>query len=223
MDMKNTVEYGLNLGLSLSELQNIQKVIEGIKEKDSEIVSIKVFDDKGASVFDTEGVSEGEMIPEEWRKIHEESGKDLWNMAFKESFVIGVPLYNNFDVMVGGLAISYSKAHIEGTVKKMGFFMGKSVIITLLVFALITVIGMGFFLRKITGVFNKMDSSLQFLLAGDSVAPAATSTSTDLERRFNEFHARSREVLDTLEQAEKDLGGNPPSKGIADIRENLKE
>ncbi|ALG67942.1 hypothetical protein [Beggiatoa leptomitoformis] len=51
LDLKNTLENSINLGLSLAEINNTQKIIERIAQQDEQIFSIDIFDQTGALLF----------------------------------------------------------------------------------------------------------------------------------------------------------------------------
>jgi len=118
-DMKWAIERATSLGVELSELKNVQQIIEEGAQKDKSIVSIVVFameKNKVKNVFATKK-EELELLPATGAKIREAmyaSKKDFWSVEISDqkSF-IGLPFKDAIGGITGGLYIVYSPELIK--------------------------------------------------------------------------------------------------------------
>lgn len=165
-DIKNTVHRGLSLGVTLSELQGIQEVIEEAKNNHPHILSIKVFeftsDDQAKTVYNTRLAGIGGNIPELWLRTMLISKKaEEWYLKGEEANVIGVPIVNNFGKHIGGIAIRYSQHYIhEQSVQMLNNLLRKlSLILTAV--SLFVLVGSYLLFYPISKSFSRMSNLLE--------------------------------------------------------------
>ncbi|HEY4134008.1 MAG TPA: hypothetical protein VGO34_02230 [Alphaproteobacteria bacterium] len=107
LDVRDTVETSLNLGLPLNALVNTQEVLDGERAQDGHILSIVVHDRAGKRVFDTETALIGERIPAAWEQRFAGAGTRGWSLRDPAAFIVGVPLINSLGERVGGIVLRY--------------------------------------------------------------------------------------------------------------------
>ena len=206
-DLRNTAEYGLSLGLLLPESKNIQEVINGIVSEQKDIVSIAVFNDSGQVIFHTNPEEKNKEIPSKWVEGLESMDKEeVLKFTHNDTFVIALPLINTFNIKVGGLALSFSKSHIEIPVRGMLLYLFKYFLVFLVVFAVITFMGVSFFSRDILKSLVTMQSSLEDFLEGKHEGNERESESeTDLQKEFAAFQEEGMEVIRKIEHTSEEL------------------
>jgi len=201
-DLQNTAEYGLSLGLSLPELKNLQKVINGILDEQKDIASIAIFDDHGQIIFHTDPGEKGKAVHSKWM---ESPGKE--NISeFNDKSVILLPLTNSFNIGMGTLALSFPKSHTEVPVWNMFLYLLRYFVISLSIFAFITFAAVSLFSRNIVKSFNEMRTFLEDSLGGKPVDLAEQGNAADLQTEIITFRDRSIEVLKKIEDASGELG-----------------
>ncbi len=104
-DLRATVEAGIDLGLPLNGLTNIQALIDRRNAQDKVILRIAVFNESGRIIFDTDRSRIGEAIPPAWRPAHAVSKG--WRFSRGEEWIAGAPIVNNFEKEVGGIVLRY--------------------------------------------------------------------------------------------------------------------
>ncbi|OHC82643.1 MAG: hypothetical protein A3G73_01630 [Rhodospirillales bacterium RIFCSPLOWO2_12_FULL_67_15] len=104
-DLRSTVEAGIDLGVPLNVLTNIQTVIDRRNAQDKTILRIAVFNQSGRIIFDTDRSRIGEAIPPAWRPAHAVS--EGWRFSRGEEWIAGAPIVNNFQKEIGGIVLRY--------------------------------------------------------------------------------------------------------------------
>ena len=116
-DIRRRIETQLDLGLTLSDLQDSPEILEEYLQNDEQILSIEVFDETGAVLFSTDPSFVGDLVVEEWLVAWRASrGRETWSAEERAAHVIGAPLKNNLDRDVGSLALRYSREVFDGSV-----------------------------------------------------------------------------------------------------------
>ncbi len=104
-DLRSAVEGGIDLGVPLNVLTNIQTVIDRRNAQDKAILRIAVFNESGRIIFDTDRSRIGEAIPPAWRAAP--AGAENWRYNRGDEWIAGAPIVNNFEKQVGGIVLRY--------------------------------------------------------------------------------------------------------------------
>jgi uncharacterized protein GlcG (DUF336 family) len=124
-DMKQAVEFSLNMGLPLSDLKNIQDLIDRVGTEDKQIIAIQVVDPSGNVLFTTQKDAAGDQtVPEAWL-TKTRSTSEIWTIHDADAMVIGGPLLNAIDQVSGSLVLTYSRFYYDGLLKEMLWDMAK--------------------------------------------------------------------------------------------------
>ncbi|MFN4282076.1 MAG: hypothetical protein ACK4NA_05480 [Alphaproteobacteria bacterium] len=106
LDIRETVEGSLNLGLPLNALVNTQELLDKERGQDGYIQSILVHDRSGARLFDTERARVGQPVAAAWTQ-RSDAGRQVWVLRDGEGFVVGAPLVNSLGETAGGVVLRY--------------------------------------------------------------------------------------------------------------------
>jgi hypothetical protein len=139
-DLKANIQTGLDLGLDLSSMTNVQDIIEREAATDPGILGIDVFDDQAEVLFSTQESPVGRQIPEAWRAAIGSDGDAVWQASDREQMVVGTRLTSNFGSDVGGVALRYSRASFEEQLQRMLNLLIRLGTSTLLVTALMSLV-----------------------------------------------------------------------------------
>ena len=106
-DIARNVEARLNLGLRLAELSEVQDLLERERAKDEHVLSLEIFDGSGRIVFSTDRGLIGDPVPAAWLR-YSAASRTLWTATDFEAQVIGAPIRNSFEMLVGAAVLRYS-------------------------------------------------------------------------------------------------------------------
>ena len=205
LDLKHTIESGVNLGVPLSELKNTQRAIEQAKLQDPQISAIDVFDEEGKFKFRTVGTDSEVSIPNIWLQKHRDSALrdqiNIWNLEDDEAFIFGVPLLTDFGQDIGGLAISYARAYNDTVLSQVTLDLIKYVLIAVLGFALIAAIFISLFFRNLSTSFKRMHYALNDI---DDNGEKDVNKS-ELEAHFEHFYSNAEQASKVLKDLESQL------------------
>lgn len=139
-ELKGNIQTGLDLGLDLSSMSNVQSIIDREAVADTRILGIDVFDDHAQILFSTQENAVGLPIPEAWRAAIGSDDDALWQASDHEQMVVGTGLTSNFGSDVGGVALRYSRASFEQQLQRMLNLLIRLGISTLIITALMSLV-----------------------------------------------------------------------------------
>jgi len=205
-DMKQAVEFSLSMGIPLSDLKNIQDLIDRVRKEDKQIIAIQVVDPSGNIVFTTQKEAAGDKtVPDAWI-ANTRSNSDIWTIHDAEAMVMGVPLLNAIDQVSGGLVLEYSRSYYDGRLKAMLWDMAKT---GLLIFAGGTVLALvlAFFMfDKTMQGFVRVSRMLNRIESGHRITPGEIEPLPPLEQRFVSICFPVQSALDQINGVMDALG-----------------
>lgn len=139
-DLKANIQTGLDLGLDLSSMSNVQSIIDREAVTDARILGIDVFDDQAQVLFSTEQSATGAQIPGAWRAAIGSDDDAVWQASDHAQMVVGTRLTSNFGADVGGVALRYSRASFEEQLQRMLDLLVRLGISTLIITALLSLV-----------------------------------------------------------------------------------
>ena len=139
-DLRANIQTGLDLGLDLSSMSNVQNIIEREAATDPGILGIDVFDDQAEILFSTQESALEQQIPAAWRAAIGSDDDAVWQASGREQMVVGTRLTSNFGSDVGGVALRYSRASFEEQLQRMLDLLIRLGIYTLLITALLSLV-----------------------------------------------------------------------------------
>jgi hypothetical protein len=111
-DLRETVEVGLNLGLSPQSNTELDGLVFSIKEKTQGLRFLVIIDEKGSQL------NHAGAISSEWKWAKRLDGNS-WTDEDSESYQVGLPFRNNFGIVVGAVIVGYDKSALELAVTTM--------------------------------------------------------------------------------------------------------
>jgi len=207
LDLKNSVEGSVSLGIPLSQTENIQELLNRVKSSDEQILSAEVFGiagENGVRLFGTDAAKIGEAVPADWVRGAEREDADRWQFDEDTAFGVGFAIINNFNKPVGGIALRYSRAYQQSKVEAMYKTLGRAALIVFAVASVLAFIGVYVFFRPISTTFSRMTASLNSLVSDEKPTLTADNAATAEEKHYVEFQDKTNKVLEVLREAEVD-------------------
>ncbi len=140
-DLKDTVEYALNLGVTINEFSQLQLMINNTRNNYPEIENISVVDINGVSIYDTDNRQVGKNINKPWLKkaLH---AKTQWYDSDEVSHTIGVPIVNSINIVSATLVISYSKKNLTDKMATVGNELARVTLVLMGIFSALIFFGL---------------------------------------------------------------------------------
>lgn len=154
-DLKNSVEYGLNLGLGLAELKNMQPLLTAAHDHDPDISNLMVVDADNNIIFHSDATRDGQSAPPD-------------NQS--NSRILALALVNQFNVRVGTLRLSYPNTLITIPQAAMRRFLFRRLLIILAGAALLTLLLVMILTKGMLRGCQELANNLERLVANDPLA-----------------------------------------------------
>ncbi len=200
-NIRDTVESGLDLGLTLENLANAEGVIETEAAKDPQIALIVIFDDEG-SVIHRAGNAEIKKIPPTWTNEMTLNLGKAWHVNEPETLVLGVPLVNNFGQIAGGVALRSDWSEQIALLQRMATHLMLGAAIITAITALIALIVVRFLVQRTQKALAQMDKDLDTVQsssaeeASDEITRLAVST-REARARLNAARGQLTQLLES--------------------------
>lgn len=208
-DLHNGIQAPLRLGLSLSDVQTMQALIDRTLGQDRLITAIYVFEAQPEPRLVYQAVKPGipvDTLRQDWiDAVARQSGGRFWRGRSEGGHVVGTTLVDRLEQPVGGVAMVYSPAYAAQRVDAITQELFDYVIIVSGAVAAI-----GFLLVQV--LFRPVSRRLKTLAAqavdpGDAQAAAAAAAADDalgaaIGREYARFDAAARAAEVALTDAE---------------------
>jgi len=210
-DLRETLEFGLDLGLDPAAMANTTSILAREAAKDPQILSILVFDDQGQVLHrhQREALSRplSELTPGWFRtalRTHPDAAP--WRISDPDTLIVGATLTNNFGRAVGGIALRYDRSFHDHELAQALTGLTQAAGLILLAATLIALISAWLLFRSARRDLRRVRSALAgFLEDADSPAFQAGSSGSKLEIGYAAAEQNSREFWRRLRQVERIL------------------
>lgn len=118
--IQTSVHSSLSLGMDFTELGTLTSLLEREKAADPLILTISVFDTSGRVLYSTDRSRLGIAVPDEWLAAATRTKERDWIVEEPREFVTGLVLKNNFNLVVGVLAMRYAREYVDRNVTAIG-------------------------------------------------------------------------------------------------------
>jgi hypothetical protein len=214
MELKRKVEAGLDLGLPLGELENVNDLLRQEIFTDKALVRLSIENARGIILFDTDTSRIGKSSSP-WLDSSVQAGPKRSDMLVREP-KIGVPLVNNFGKVVGGLLVDYSKDYYDskraGTIRNVA----EATLLVLLLSVFIGTCGVLAISRRLDYAVIRLDAGLRSIRARTS--EEGEPLDTDIEAEIVTFERKVLDVVAALEGADANTARPEPVADVPDHR-----
>ncbi len=138
-EMRRRVEYGLTLGLDLSELVDVQSQVERAAAG-AEILGVEVVDDSRRVLFAADRAAIGQPTPIHWGLESGLVGDGVHQQIVGDALILGAPVHNSFGQAVGEVILRSSLGGLRGRIAKVEAELANGTFILDAVTGLITLI-----------------------------------------------------------------------------------
>jgi hypothetical protein len=210
----------------LDGLRNVQDLLDREKSRDTNILSIEAFDQNGSVVFSTDRTFIGDLIANRWLAAWKQADKELWYVQEEDALVVGGPLVNSFDAVIGGIALRYSRSFLDKVLGNTAIVLLQVCGILIVLGAVGSMVGTYLFFRPVSRdldllarEFEQASGGTEIDAAGIDVAPGASPEMPGQGGKFlsdrdsvrplmaetRQFTDRVREARMTIEKTSEEI------------------
>lgn len=215
-EFKSKLEAGIDLGLPLDQLENIDEFLHQEMMKDDSLVAISIVNTNGLILFDTRAGHAGKPSRNAWVQtlLREKLTPD--QVYFGESS-IGLPLFTSFGKTVGVLMVSYSGAFYDDKRMNVGKDLVVVISVVLLAAGLLGIVGVLVISRPLASSLARLSAGLDVLRHQVGLGSPGESPPPEDPLQDSEIERDLLEAISSIEHAEQVVtlqtaGGSPPSE-----------
>ncbi|MEM8854737.1 MAG: hypothetical protein AAGD34_13630 [Pseudomonadota bacterium] len=162
-----TIERGLQLGLPLSELQQVEPVLDRAIATSDDILAVDVFSQTGVTVFSTDRGAVGQPVPQAWTNaIAEHRNRLPWRASERETETIGTDATNDFGQTEGWVALILARDALTSPLSRLPPVLTKAWALILVGAAVMALVGT-LILRGLRRPFERAEAALAQAIDGD--------------------------------------------------------
>jgi len=205
LDLKQSIEGSVGLGIPLNQMQNIQEIIDRTKNEDDQVLSVEVFEtiaNGGTKLFHTNKEDVGKPVPQSWLAVSGNVEEAVWSVDTKDATVTGFSLVNNFNTVIGAVVLRYSRSYQQAKTEMMFKKLARAGAVVLGAAAILAFGGVFLMFRRISSSFTRMTNSLNALIAREAPTLTEETAATEEELHFVRFQKKTGALLDLMAEAE---------------------
>jgi len=214
LDLKQTIERGFTLGLTLDQLSNISDIVARIQQRTVGLTDLRVVDATGQTLYRAGDASSELPIEDGLRRLRgagataTEHSVAPQSINSEEALGLMVPLVNTFGQTVGAVTLALDKAPLDRATYEFARRLAFHGLVALAIGGLLTLLMAEIYLRRITRRFSAMTRSVESFLEGEEVErmrQEGGGEMADLEERLARVQARAAALAAELRLAEARL------------------
>jgi len=159
--IENSIQASLALGLSFNELTMLPSLIERELTADPLILEIKVFDPKGQPLYGTNRQGMTRPAPASWLAAARRAGDASWSVIEGGNSAVGISIKNNFGLIVGYLALNYSRTTIDRDAHAVGQELALAALAIFAAAAALAALVLNFTMRPLERNMSVVEAALQ--------------------------------------------------------------
>jgi sensor histidine kinase regulating citrate/malate metabolism len=203
-DARQGIVSGLNIGLHPFEDQYLLPALADLARRYDGIRYIGVIDESGRTISPGEFPSQP---AQHWKdKINATASNAYWQSSDADTFQIGLPFMNNFNLKAGAVVIGYDRKRIEAAIDNMMRNMCVDALKVLALLTVLTLAGVYFFTRKFSTELAQVGAALDKMFhSAEPPLIADHMLGEEVARDINEFTAMSHRVAREITRLEQEL------------------
>lgn len=210
-ELERKVEAGLDLGLPLGELENVNALLRQERATDDALASMTIRSAKGVVVFDTDPSRIGTRADEPWLDAVIGPGVGTSDMYVGDA-EIAVPLVNSFGKVVGGLRVAFSQSYYDDKRAATMRSLAELTLIALSASSFVGLCGVLTISRPLEAAVVRLRAGVRILLLRMGAAAPDGPGHDDIDAEITAFEDGVLAAVTSLERAEvvHAAAGSPP-------------
>ncbi|MEE4377369.1 MAG: hypothetical protein V2J55_07635 [Candidatus Competibacteraceae bacterium] len=206
LDLRTVIQTGLDLGLELSAMSNIQTVLERAAERDDQILSIAVYDEQNNLAFKHSELGSSEQtVPPDWLAASQGNEALDSYVGDPDVGIVGMALINNFGYRVGSIVLRYDDSFYTLALQHTLLELIHTAVAILGITALVAIIWVWLLFHGINRSLLRMQAAISELLNNPGTGDFQPAHNSELEMCYVDTEKKSLEALNQLAAAQKVL------------------
>ncbi|MFC4159105.1 hypothetical protein [Chitinimonas lacunae] len=196
-DLRQTVEAGMNIGLTPAANERLPQILNGLRLRHSGISFAGLSNQEGRWLLGNGDVPE--QSADYWRDHAAATAADSWWRARSgDSYLVGLSYVNNFGVKEGAVVIAYDRRGIDEITDAMLTRLAQAALATQLLFTLLSLIGAWLLTRRFTSQIDQVAGSLDLMARDEAVRLPPNQLDQSLQEGVQRF-------IDQIRAADREL------------------
>jgi len=154
--IENSIRSSLALGMQFSDLGTLPETLERERATDELIRTVEIFDTDGKSLYSTDRLRAVRGVRPEWLAEAKDAGGEQWMVKNGPNSAVGVPIKNNFGLVIGHVALRFDDAQLRASTMAVARELA---LISLVVFVVAAVLSS----LALIAVMNRMAKDLELV------------------------------------------------------------
>lgn len=203
---KSSIESAVDLGLRLEDIDAAPIILGSMPFQEWRVEEAFIFETgDGRVVFSSRPESMGAPVDPALMEAQQRQSEGRWRVSDNGKATLGLRLDSGYGTAIGGVALTYSITGIRADAQAVRGELATAMVVTLVVFALLALIGLHFLSRE----YRQMAGNLRNALAAPGRDEALPAELRQLVQSFRDKTGEAGSKLSELEQL-PDLPGQRP-------------
>lgn len=201
-DLRQTIENGLNIGISPAENTNLRPIMRQLAATQGATRFIGILDQTGVIIKQGDDTN---VSTNSW-ETHEQHPEEFWHAKNEKNFQINMPFSNNFNLRTGIIIIAYDRLAIENTLHDMLRKLSVDLLAVLTFCAGFIFLGCWLLTRKLARELSQAGEAIANL----SEEPQRLNLGllgAEVSAGIGVFTSRSKDITDELKDIEHSAHG----------------
>lgn len=209
-DLRDTLEFGLDLGLDPAAMANTAAILTREAAQDPHILAILVFDDESRILhqYQSELLKDypiASPAPAWLQAVLRATSKTPQHTRDRQTLMVGVPLTNNFGLTVGGLILRYDRSFYDQELENTLADLLRTALLILVAVSFIALLSVWWLFRDTRRELRQVGATLEQLLENRRGVTSQPEGHSILATLPVAAEGKSREFVQRLLQASQIL------------------
>ncbi|MCP5158906.1 MAG: hypothetical protein H6974_01345 [Gammaproteobacteria bacterium] len=209
-DLRDTLEFGLDLGLDPAAMANTAAILTREATQDPHILSISVFDDQKRVLhqYQSDLLKHHPVAPlaSAWlATVLQTIAKTPQHVSDSETLMVGIPLVNNFGRTVGALILRYDRSFYDQELQHTLFDLIRAALLILVATSLAAWLSVWLLFRSARRELRQVGAALEQFLENRQVSASPFEGDSALKVLHVAAEQKSQEFQQRLVQADRIL------------------
>ncbi len=205
-ELKSTAETGLDLGLRLANLKNMEPAIERELQRDDHLLSIALFDQEKILIHaDKDRFADNPPDAGAWWRRTLATPTGYWRGETPAARQVGIGLTDNSGRQAGGIVLQYDRALHDRDIRQMRAQLARAAAILGLCVAPLAFVALFGLFHRLQGSLARIRAALDRAILDPRATAFQPRAGAPLERRYAAAEQEMRGVLAALASERADL------------------
>jgi len=202
-NLKKSIEFSMNVGVNLDELNNAQTLVNEVAAKNTDILLLRIVNTNNKIIFSNQ--TNNKLPLQDFSQAILIEGTLNQRLETASETFISMPISNNFGEKAGELRIGYSREQTIAYHQKTAWYLFQYALLSISIIAALVLVAVYITTRKFRGRLHVMETALTGLMQDSSHDPDEITDVGNLESSYLAFHEKAQELFFSFDATDQDL------------------